>query len=58
MTKIRQWLKRSEDCLRTYVEIEEKEEKREEQRVVALDVRHGVLPFVGRRVSAGVGNAP
>lgn len=52
MTRIRQWLKRAEDCRRTYVKVEKRDPEREEAECkIAADARHGILPFAGRRVS-------
>ncbi len=51
MKRIRQWLKLADDCRRTYVEVEEKtRQKRAEERAIAADARHGILPFAGRRL--------
>lgn len=52
MKRIRNWLKKAEACRRHYVEVEEKpDEKRTEERAIAVDARHGVLPMAGRRVA-------
>jgi len=53
MTRIRKWLRSGEDKRpTTYVEVEEREdaERKENERAIASDAQHGLLPLAGRRI--------